>query len=143
MQEIELTPIQRVKQVLSPRIEELKKELAETRKEIQELKEKHDLRLAIKDYSLEEIKQAVADVLEIDVIKLSEVINTRPYPDARKLYSLFVSNNTETTREVIGASINRNHSTITSQVKEGMNLYSYDKVFVKNYDKIESYFMSM
>lgn len=131
MKDLNENSILNLKNVLVPRVKELQDELRELNKEVAEIKQTYNLRLNINDYTLEEIKKEVSEILNVDFDKISSKTSKAPYPDVRKLFSYFAFNNTKFSKTAIGEAINRDHSSVVVQIKEANYLISYDKEFIK------------
>lgn len=129
--------IDELKDIIAPKILELRRELKRLVKEAQEIKKGTEVKITLCDYSTDEIKQAVATVNGITVEELESKRNTRPLPDACKMFTKFCLDNTNLSLSAIGKCINKKHCGVRAQRDEASYFYENDREFRKIYDEIE------
>jgi chromosomal replication initiation ATPase DnaA len=121
---------------LNPKILELKKQLQETYKELDNLSAKYRIKTDTNRVYLDEVREVVSRVVGITEDELVGKWSKKPCPDARKIYSLIANKHTNYSLSVIGQGINRDHSSVIAQLKAGNDLLGWDKQFTKDYDLV-------
>jgi hypothetical protein len=83
--------------------------------------------------TLEEIKTAICDTLQLNEIEFMSASRKREYVDAKTMYCKIATELTSDSSTLIGRSINRDHATVLHHRKKHETLYSYDRNYRHKY----------
>ena len=81
----------------------------------------------------------IRDIVEIYFkVDLRRKTTKKPYPDARKIYSMLCHKHTVADLLSIGNEINRSHSSVISHIDSGSGLLVSDRDFAINFNRIDA-----